>query len=588
MCAAIVIVPIFQKAGFGSVLGYLISGTLIGPSGLGLIRDTTSISHFAELGVIFLLFVIGLEIQPQKLWAMRRHLIGLGGMQIVVTTLVMAVLGAMFGLPWPMAFVLGFGLSLSSTAFALQTLKEKGQFNTVFGRSAFAILLMQDIAAIPALAIIPLLAAANSQGPTLASLGWGVVIVIALIVVSRFLLRPAFRMIAATHNREIFTAAILSVVIGVAYAMESVGLSAALGTFIAGVLLAESEYRHEIEADLEPFKALLLGLFFISVGMGVHLPLIGEAPFTIFGLTVLYIGLKFLTIYGSGRVFELSHETSKLMALCIVQGGEFAFVIFGLATQIMGVTSEKLDMLTVVITLSMALSPMLSMAHDFILRRRKQNIETVYDHIEGESPEVIIAGFGRVGQVFGRLLRAQGIPFVAIEHDSEQIELLRKFGTKVYYGDASRKDILEAAGAANAKYFILAISNLEASLATVETIKSHFPKLKIFARARNRGHVYDLLDLGVYKIRRETFDSSVLFVGDLFLDMGVPAARVNTILDKFRVHDEMMMLEQHKVRHDDTSLVSLSKQGTAQLAQVLSEDETKSYIAPLEPNSGQL
>lgn len=576
--ASVILVPIFRWLGLGSVLGYLMAGILVGPDGLGLIRDAESVIHFSELGVIFLLFLIGLEIHPGKLWSMRKHLLGLGGAQIVFSSVVFFSIGLAFGLEATTAGVIGFALSLSSTAFAIQDLTEKNQFNTEFGRSSFAILLMQDLTAIPALAVIPALGVVvDTAAPSLQGAA-ALLILVCLVIASRFLMRPAFRFIASTRAREIFTAATLLVVLGVAALMQKVGLSAALGTFIAGVLLADSEYRHEIEANLEPFKSLLMGLFFIAVGMGVSLDVIGEHPFLVAGLSIGYMLLKGLVIYGSGRLFKMNHMNSKMMAITISQGGEFAFVIFAMALQSKLASNETLALLTVVITISMALSPLISLANVRLLERAKKSLKPEYDKIEDEAPEVIIAGFGRFGQMFGRLLRAQGIRFVAIDHDSDQIELIRRFGNEVYYGDVSRLDLLQAAGAARAKYLVLAIDDVEQSLAAARIAKEHFPGLKVFARARNRGHVYDLMDLGLTFIKRETLDSSVNFVADLFVDRGMPRSKAENLVEKFKRHDELMMLEQYKVRGDDVSMVSISKQGTAQLAQVLREDDTKTYI----------
>ncbi len=584
--ASVILVPIFQRLGFGAVLGYLLAGIFVGPYGLKLIRDSESILHFSELGVILLLFMIGLEIQPHKLWSMRRKLLGLGGSQVLITSTLFTLVGLSFGLEPVIAGVLGFGLSLSSTAFAVQSLVEKNQFNTEFGRSSFSILLMQDLFAIPALAIIPALGVsvalgdgnhhAPPQANTLLALG----IILALIVASRFVFRPAFRWIAKNRSREVFTAATLFVVLGVAALMLQVGLSAALGTFIAGVLLADSEFRHELEADLEPFKSLLLGLFFIAVGMGVNLGLILERPGFIFGLTALYLMVKILVIYGCGRVSRLSHENSKMMALTIAQGGEFAFVIFGLALQLGLAPNDTISALTVIVTLSMALNPFLVLANDRWTRiRRKNTLAPRYDEIKDESPEVIIAGFGRFGQVFGRVLRAQGIPFVAIDHDADQIELIRKFGNKVYYGDAARVDILQAAGAARAKFFILAIDDVEMSLAAAKTVTENFKNVKVFARARNRGHAFDLMELGITAIKRELFDSSVSFTRDLLVAMGFEPAKATHLIEHFKVHDEIMLEEQFKVRNDDKLFVSVSNRAQAQLAQVLADDSVQSHIS---------
>jgi monovalent cation:proton antiporter-2 (CPA2) family protein len=584
--SSVILVPIFQKLRFGSVLGYLMAGILVGPFGFKLIQDAESVRHFAELGVILLLFIIGLEIQPAKLWAMRKHLFGLGGLQVFSCTVVFSACAFWLGLPLVTAMIVGFSFSLSSTAFAMQTLTERNQLNTEFGQASFSVLLMQDMLAIPALAIIPILGGqgAPSKGPAGSDILKAFMLIAVLIVVSRYLIRPLFRLVASVRTREIFTAMILFIVLGVAGLMQEVGLSAALGTFIAGVLLADSEYRHEIEASLEPFKSLLMGLFFIAVGMGVSLDVIAREPAMVLGLSVGYLILKALLIYGVSRLFGLKHESAKLTGLTISQGGEFAFVIFGIISQLQMAPSETVLILTAVITLSMALSPILSLASDGWTRfLSKGPLAPQYDEIKNETPEVIIAGFGRFGQVFGRMLRIRGIPFVGIEHDPDQIELLRKFGTKVYYGDASDRDLLESAGAANAKYFILCIDDVEISIDTARVVLRHFPNLEIFARARNRGHAFDLMELGVRRIKRETFDSSVYFVEELLIEMGMSPAIAKNIIQKFKTHDELMLIEQFKVRSDDKMFMSVSKQGAAQLAEVLREDITKSYIEPAAP-----
>lgn len=574
--ASIVLVPLFQRLGFGSVLGYLSAGIIIGPYGLKLISDSESVMHFSEMGVIFLLFVIGLEIELKKLWGMRKHLIGLGGLQVILTSLAFTFIGIQFGLSTTTAVVIGFGLSLSSTAFAVQTLNEKNQFNTEFGRSSFSILLMQDLIAIPALAIIPSLGVQAVEGKSWSQIVMSLLFIGFLVVVSRFLVRPIFRIIAANRSREIFTAMALFIVLSVAAAMEHLGLSAALGTFLAGVLLADSEYRHELETDIEPFKSLLLGLFFVAVGMSVSLTYIAENLMPVFGGVVLYLSVKSTVLYGVGRLFKLNHESSKQMTLSIAQGGEFAFVIFGVALKIGMLDNEMIRLLTAIVTISMVVTPLLGIISENMKCRKIE--EPRYDEIKGEEPEVVIAGFGRFGQVFGRILRAQGLPFVAIDHDPEQIELVRRFGTKVYYGDVSRLDLLEAAGVGKAKYFVLAIDNVELSLETAKLVKENFPHVKLFVRARNRGHAFDLMDMDIPYIKRELFDASVYFVEELLVAMGYEKEKAATVVERFKRHDELMLKEQYKVRADDNALVSVSKQGVMQLAQVLNEDSTKSYV----------
>lgn len=575
IASAVILVPIFHKLGLGSILGYLVAGIIVGPYGLSLIHETEMLKHFAELGVILLLFIIGLEIQPTKLWSMRRGLFGLGNLQIFLCSLIFMAIAKYFGVSTIPAAVIGFGLSLSSTAFALQTLEDKSQLGTEYGQSSFSVLLMQDLIAIPALAIIPTLSQnASATGLSLNTLAMFIVIILGLVLVSRFLIRPAFRIISATRIRELFTAITLVIVLGVASLMLSIGLSAALGTFIAGVLLADSEYRHELEADLGPFKNLLMGLFFIGVGMSVNLDLITSQPLLIIALSLGYILLKMFLVYVSGRIFKLSKTNSKLMALTVGQGGEFAFVIFGIALTYQMADPDVLAILTVVISISMALSPILLLLNDkYEAVVCKEKAKPTYDQIQNESPEVIIAGFGRFGQIFARILRTQNIPFTAIDRDPNQIDLVRKFGNKVYYGDASRLDIMEAAGVAKAKYFVLALDDVSDSVKAAQTIKEHFPHIKIYARSRNRGHSFDLMDLGVTHIKREMFDSSLNFTSDLLKDMGMAPEKVDNIIRKFAKHDLDFIEVQHKVRNDEKMFMSAYNQAQAQLAEVLSQDE---------------
>lgn len=572
---AVILVPLFQWLGLGTIIGYLVAGMVVGPFGLAMVNDSESLKHFAELGVIILLFIIGLEIQPKKLWGMRKNLFGLGFAQLILCTMLFTAIGIYLGLSEKPAFVIGFALSLSSTAFALQTLEDRSQLNTQFGQSSFAILLMQDLIAIPALAIIPTLVAGDTApGLSIKTLWLFLAIIVGLVFASHFLLRPIFRIISSTKSREYFTAFTLVIVLSVAYLMLSIGLSAALGTFIAGVLLADSEYRHELEADLGPFKNLLMGIFFIGVGMSVNLDLVISKPILVAFLSVTYMTLKIFLIYGLGRILKMKRDNSKMMALAVGQGGEFAFVIFGIAGTYQMSDPDILSLLTVVITISMALSPILFLLSDKLDAYLSKEVNKPnYDVINDEAHEVIIAGFGRFGQIMARVLRTQKIPFTAIDRDPNQIDLVRKFGNKVYYGDASRMDILINAGIANAKYFILAIDDVEDSVKVAKKIKENFPHIKIYARSRNRGHTFDMMDLGVTHIKREVFDSSLNFAKDLLIDMGMELIKAESIITKFAEHDRKMVLDQHKVRNDEKQFVSLYHQAQAQLSEVLSRDE---------------
>ncbi|MBV2169597.1 MAG: monovalent cation:proton antiporter-2 (CPA2) family protein [Bdellovibrio sp.] len=576
--SSVLLVSLFQRMGLGSILGYLAAGILIGPQMSGLVTDVKYTQSLSEFGVVFLLFLIGLELQPKKLWSLRKTLLGFGGLQILFGSIVFAFVAHLFGLSGAASAVVGFALSLSSTAFSLQSLSEKKVLNTEFGRASFAILLMQDVVAIPALAIIPSL---GLNSASTASVQWGAFLFafIGFAIFSRTLLGPFLRQVASLRSRELFTGVTLLIVMGVSYLMAHVGLSMALGAFLAGVFLSESEYRHELEADLEPFKGLLMGLFFVSVGMAVNLSLILERPLTILALAVLYMGLKGLVIFGVGRIMQLPREASRRLSSYLVQGGEFAFVIFGVGQSAKVISLEWTQTLTLIITLSMILSPFIILVDEKIQSIwMKKRPPQKYDHIEDSDNKIIIAGFGRFGQIFGRMLRSQGIGFTAIDHDIEQIELLRRFNFKVYYGDASRKEILEAAGAKKAQYFVIAVDDMMTATQIAEMVRQEYPHLKIYARARNRQHVFELMALDVEHIRRETLDSSLILTGDLLVDLGIPAARARQMVERFRRHDELMLQEQFKVRNDANLYLDVSRLGMDQLAQVLKEDAQKSYV----------
>jgi len=577
--AAVLLVPLFLRLGLGTVLGYLTAGSLIGPHILGWVKDYESVQIYAELGVVFLLFVIGLELQPKRLWAMKRNLSGFGGIQVFLCTLVFFLIGQAMGLSPAASFVIGFSLSLSSTAFALQTLQERKVLNTQQGRGAFAILLMQDVIAIPALAIIPSLGVIVDSAPMTNWYG-ALLIIGGLLVTSRFVMRPALRIVASGRSRELFTGVTLLIVMGVAFLMQKVGLSMALGAFIAGVLLSESEYRHELEADLEPFKGILMGLFFISVGMSVNWQLLLQNPVEILALTLGYVFIKGFLIFGVGKIMRLKNSPSRSLAIYLVQGGEFAFVIFGVGQASKVISAEWAQQWTLIVTLSMILSPFLIVLHDkYEAWSAKYSPLPQYDTIENQQNPVIIAGFGRFGQVIGRILRTQNIGFTAIEKDSEQIELLRRFSQRVFYGDAARIELLESAGIKDAKYLIIAVDDMETANNIAREVRERFPHVKIFARARNRQHVFEMMDLKVQVIQRETFESSLMLTKSLLKDLGYAPERVKMMIERFRTHDNRMVEEQYKVRHDERTFLDVSRQGAEQLAQVLREDIEKTYIA---------
>ena len=576
LAAAVVTVPLFRRFKLGAVLGYLAAGVIIGPFGLKFVSAVDNVMHFAELGVVFLLFVIGLELQPSRMWVLRRSVFGLGSAQVLITGLAVGSIALGLGLNFNSALVIGLGLAMSSTAFVLQILAEKGQLTARHGRSSFAILLFQDLAVIPLLALIPLLGAGDAQAAggsawlgALKAIG----VIVAVIAGGRYLLRPVLHAIAAAGIQEIFTAAALLVVIGTSLLMTSVGLSMSLGAFLAGVLLADSEYRHELEADIEPFKGLLLGLFFISVGMSADLGLILTHPFAIVGGALGLMIAKASILLGLGRMSGHTWESSRGLAVALCQGGEFAFVLFGLAADngIMGHTLT--DSLVIAVTLSMALTPLAFVLNDVLFGKwLKKPSEEKYDQIDAGENKVIIAGFGRVGQIVARLLRAKKIPFTALDKSAEQIDTVRRFGNRAYYGDASRLDLLRAAKADKAEILVLAIDDVEASVRTVETVRKHFPNLKIYARARNRFHAYRLLDHAVDHLMRETYLSSLELGKQVLLGLGVAEREARETVSTFHEHDERSLLRQHAVYHDETKLIQSAKDAAKELEEIFESD----------------
>lgn len=576
LAAAIFAVPLFQRLGFGSVLGYLAAGVIIGPWGLGLISNVDNILHFAELGVVFLLYIIGLELQPSRLWVLRRSVFGLGLAQVLITGSILASIGLLFGLRLESAVVAGLGLSLSSTAFVLQMLAEKKQLPTTHGRAAFSILLFQDLAVIPLLALVPLLGVGDTQGPDdgmLLPAAKVVAVLTAFVIGGRYLLRHVLRFIAAYGSREIFAATALLVVIGAALLMESVGVSMALGAFLAGVLLAGSEYRHALEADIEPFKGLLLGLFFIAVGMSANIGLVVDEPVRVLGLVAGLLTAKFLVLFVLGRLFGLSGEASRSLAFTLPQGGEFAFILFSAAVTFHILERGFADLLIVVVTLTMAATPLLFGFNESILKRwLRVEKRREFDDIEDTDHQVIIAGFGRFGQIIGRILRVRKIPFTALEASPSQVDFVRKFGAKIYYGDPSRLDMLRAARVDKAKLLVVAVDDIESSMRTVETVQKHFPHLKIYARAHNRHHAHLLMDLGVKAIIRETFLSALALGEDVLRGLGFSDQAANHTVRTFRGHDEETLLKQHAIHHDETMLIQTAKEAAAELEELFETD----------------
>jgi monovalent cation:proton antiporter-2 (CPA2) family protein len=581
LTSAVVAVPVFKRLGLGAVLGYLAAGSVLGPWGLGFVTDPTHTLHFAELGVVLLLFLIGLELRPSRLWAMRYAVFVLGGAQVFLCTLVIGFLAWLTGISGISAFIIGFSLSLSSTAFTLQILAERNQLNTSFGRSAFAILLFQDLIAIPVLAAIPLLAPSSDSAS--GSAVWGALKAVgamtAILLGGKWLSRPVLHVVSAAGTREVFLAGALLLVLGVAFWMESIGLSMALGAFLVGVVLSDSEYRHLLEADIEPFKGLLLGLFFISVGTSVDYGLLRDQPGVIFaGVSVLLL-TKYAVVFGIGKIARLTTDSARKMATVLPEGGEFAFVLFGVATANGFLTAEQNALLIVIVIASMVFTPLIGLADARFLSRLLKPTTEPFDAIPNESNPVIVAGFGRFGQMVARILRLQGIGFTTLEKDAEQVKTVRKFGAKVYYGDASRLDLLEAAGAKTARYFVLAIDDVEASVKTAALIRQHFPHLRIFARARNRQHAFELMDLGITEFWRETFASSMELSKNLLLELGTPLNEADAIIRRFRAHDENTLIEQHKLHHDEKAVIQYSKQSVQQLLDSVEADRQSKVSA---------
>jgi monovalent cation:proton antiporter-2 (CPA2) family protein len=584
LASAVIAIPIFRRFKLGSVLGYLTAGIIIGPASLGLISSVDTTVNIAQFGIVLLMFVIGLELQPSRLWVLRRSILGLGTAQVAVTTVFLGSAAYfIFRQTWQSALIIGFGLSMSSTALALQLLAERGQLNSQFGRSAFSILLFQDVSVLPALALLPLLgvASAKSAGPG----GWLVIkflaVLVAVIIGGRYVLRPMLRIIAATRVAEAFTAAGLLIVLGTALLVSQVGLSLSLGAFLAGVLLADSEFRHELEADIEPFKGLLLGLFFISVGMSANLSLVRDKPFFIIGLTVGFMVLKISILWAIGRLSGLSPAASRGLAISLPSGGEFAFVLFGLAATIGVVDREIAELLVLVVTASMILSPMLLALFDVTFKANESDGRPFDKPVE-LYPKVIIAGFGRFGQIVGRILLAKKIAFTALEANQTQVDFLRQFGNQVYYGDASRLELLRAAHAENAEIFVLAIDDADASVRTAELIRKHFPHLKIFARARNRQHAFRLMDLEVRYNIRETLVSSLEMSVQVLEALGLSKSKALETVHQFRVHDEATMAKQQAVRDDEKKFLATTRESAEQLLHLF-ETDTAQPEEPLPP-----
>ncbi|WP_299598267.1 monovalent cation:proton antiporter-2 (CPA2) family protein [uncultured Microbulbifer sp.] len=582
LAAAVISVPLAKRLGFGSVLGYLVAGVLIGPHAFGLVGDTSDELHFAEFGVALMLFLIGLELQPKKLWALRGAIFGTGGAQVLLTAGAVCGLAiALFDFSWRTATAVGLILALSSTAIVLQSLSEKNLLKTEGGRNAFSVLLFQDIAVIPILALLPLLATVEVATDPDDLQGWAYALavlgsIMALILAGRYLLTPLLRIVVGTRTRELFTACSLLIVLSAAALMSWLELSPALGTFIAGVVLAESEFRHELEADIEPFKGLLLGLFFLAVGATLDLALVMQKPLLLLGLLALLVLVKFGILFALARVRGMAKGEDWLFALSLAQAGEFGFVLLAYASQNHVLPAEVSSVLIALIALSMAFTPLLLLAYEQLIQPRffsgPRQPDITDSAPQDDGSPVIIIGYGRYGQISGRLLNACGFETTLLEHNAEQLELVRRYGIKAYYGDASREDLLHAAGADNAKIVILTLSDQAASLEIVSRIQKYFPHLTILARARNRMHQYALMEAGVKYIYRETIDSALEIGAGALQLLGLSYHQAHRAARKFKQHDQRMLESLFPYWRNESQHAAKTKIYREQLLQALQED----------------
>mgnify|MGYP005754225513 FL=1 len=576
LIAAVIAVPLFRRLGLGAILGYLAAGVAIGPDGLKLVPDPDDVMAASELGVVMLLFVIGLELSPPRLWVMRRQVFGTGGLQVLVSALAIGLVATLLAEGWKAPFVIGMGLALSSTAVGLQLLAERKELTAPHGRVAFAILLFQDIIAIPLLAAIPLLGVAKASGagaPPADALVTAVVAIVAVVVGGRFLLRHLLRVVARAGSVEVFSASALLVVVGTAWIMHSAGLSMGLGAFLAGVLLAESEFRHELESHIEPFKGLFLGLFFIAVGMSIDLDVVAAQPAAIAAGVLALLAVKTLILLLVGRLAGgIGLRSTLMLGAVLAMGGEFGFVVFSEALKAGLIDATLRDQLFVVIGLSMAATPLALLAVSHWLKGHPEvQDDREPDDIDHDHPRVIIAGFGRMGQIVGRMLRARKIPFTALENSPEQVDVSRRFGTKIYFGDPARPELLRAAHADRAEVFVLTTDDPDANVRTARMVKKLFPHLKVFARARNRQHAFKLMDLDAH-VTRETFHSSLVMGRKVMEALGVPEDEAARNTERFRLHDEALLRRQHLVYDDEAALVASSQDALRDLETLFEAD----------------
>jgi glutathione-regulated potassium-efflux system ancillary protein KefC len=582
LAAAVAAVPLSKALGLGSIIGYLIAGVIIGPWGIGLVANVQDVLHFSEFGVVLMLFLVGLELEPKRLWAMRGPIFGWGSAQVLGCAAVMASVALAFGVDWRVAVVAALGLALSSTAIALQVMNERHMLPTTAGQSAFSVLLFQDVAAIPILALIPLLgvAQASDDGSGWLSAARILAVIAAIILGGRLLVRPALRWIAQSRTPEVFTAASLLLVVAIAAAMQWVGLSMALGAFLAGVLLAESEYKHELEADIEPFKGLLLGLFFIAVGMSIDFGVLLKQFGLVAGVLLGFLAIKFVVIYQLSRAMGVGAADRPVFTLLLAQGGEFAFVVFQAAAGAKVFGPEMASVLIGAVALSMLLSPLVLVLFDKFLLPRFKTARPALDEIaEQQDAPVVIAGFGRYGQIVARLLMANQIRATVLDFDANRIETARKFGYRVFYGDATRLDLLRIAGAAQAKVIVVALDNVEDANALVDHARKHFPKAQLVVRVRDLTHAYAMLDRGIDSFDRELFEASMSSGNRVLSALGHSSLEAQQMLQIFREHNTSQMRASHAVHHDRNQLIALSKQSRADLEEQMTQDRESANAA---------
>jgi monovalent cation:proton antiporter-2 (CPA2) family protein len=581
LAATAIAVPITRKLGLGSILGYLLAGVAIGPSGARLVTDVGSISEVADLGVIMLLFLIGLELRPHRLWILRKAIFGLGFGQMVPATAALAGLAHLLGIAWPGAIVLGAGFALSSTAIVLPMLGERNLLSSSAGRDSFAVLLFQDMAFIPMVALVPLL----SGGAAAPHIPWqavlkGVLVIAAILVGGYYLVRPVFRIAGSVKSPEVFTATSLLLVVGTAALAHWAGLSVSLGAFMAGVVLSDSEYRHEVQADIEPFEGLLLGFFFISVGMQANLGLALQAPGKVFAIVAVMMSVKILFGFVLGYLKRRSAQSALRFALALPEGSEFSFVLFGVAITHNALAQDQADLATLAIAVSMMLTPVVfAISERWAIPRLGARREPVYDEIDGPPTPVIICGFGRVGQVVGRILRMQGIAFTALEKDSAQVQVVRRFGSKVFFGNPGRADVLRAAGAETARVLVIALDDMDEALAVAEMARRQFRHLKIYARARNRRHAHALMGVGLDGIIRETLFSSLNLTEMVLSALDVPPEQAHRAIELFRAHDEKQLVETQAIAGDEQKLIQSTQQSAQELMELFESDQPDAAIA---------